>query len=91
MLNEIISKSAVNVLNSFQTELLAVRTNNLATFYLIRYFTSFHSQFTCILTYSQGRSQTFSFGGATRGASFATRGAVNGLCRTFRNRPTPVA
>ena len=32
----------------------------------------------------QGRSQTFSFGGATGGASFATRGAVNGLCRTFR-------
>jgi len=36
----------------------------------------------------QGRSQTFSFGGATGGASFATRGAVNGLCRTFRKRPT---
>jgi len=35
----------------------------------------------------QGRSQTFSFGGATGGASFATRGAVNGLCRTFRKRP----
>jgi len=28
---------------------------------------------------SQGRNQTFSFGGATGGASFATRGAVNGL------------
>jgi len=25
--------------------------------------------------------------GATGGASFATRGAVNGLCRTFRKRP----
>ena len=37
--------------------------------------------------YNQGRSQTFSFGGATGGASFATRGAVNGLCRTFRKRP----
>jgi len=37
----------------------------------------------------QGRSQTFSFGGATGGASFATRGAVSGLCRTFRKRPTP--
>ena len=36
----------------------------------------------------QGRSQTFSFGGATGGASFATKGAVNGLCRTFRKRPT---
>ena len=36
---------------------------------------------------TQGRSQTFSFGGATGGASFATRGAVNGLCRTFRKRP----
>ena len=35
----------------------------------------------------QGRSQTFSFGGATGGAGFATRGAVNGLCRTFRKRP----
>ena len=35
----------------------------------------------------QGRRQTFSFGGATGGASFATRGAVNGLCRTFRKRP----
>jgi len=30
----------------------------------------------------QGRSQTFSFGRATGGASCATRGAVNGLCRT---------
>ena len=37
--------------------------------------------------YLQGRSQTFSFGEATRGASFATRGAVMGLCRTFRKRP----
>ena len=37
---------------------------------------------------TQGRSQTFSFGGATGGASFATRGAVDGLCRTFRKRPT---
>jgi len=35
----------------------------------------------------QGRSQTSSFGGTTGGASFATRGAVNGLCRTFRKRP----
>jgi len=26
--------------------------------------------------------------GATGGASFATRGAVNGLCRTFGKRPT---
>jgi len=34
-----------------------------------------------------GRSQTFSFGGGTGGASFATRVAVNGLCRTFRKRP----
>ena len=34
------------------------------------------------INYNQGRSQTFSFGGATGGASFATRGAVNGLCRT---------
>jgi len=39
--------------------------------------------------YKQGRRQTFSFGGATGGASFATRGAVNGLCSTFRKRPTP--
>ena len=31
----------------------------------------------------QGRSQSFSFGGGTGGASFATRGAVNGLCRTL--------
>ena len=42
-------------------------------------------------TSTQGRSQIFSFGGATGGASFATRWAVNGLCRTFRKRPTPVA
>jgi len=35
-----------------------------------------------VQTFHQGRSQTFSFGGATGGASFATRGAVNGLCRT---------
>ena len=40
-----------------------------------------------VLCADQGRSQTFSFGGATRGARFATRGAVNGLCRTFRKRP----
>jgi len=39
----------------------------------------------------QGRCQTFSFGGDTGGASFATRGAVNGLCSTFTKRPTPVA
>jgi len=37
--------------------------------------------------WQQGRSQTFSFRGATGGASFATRGAVNGPCRTFRKRP----
>jgi len=43
---------------------------------------SFH----LILTLHQGRSQTFWFGGATGGASFAT---VNGLCGTFRKRPTP--
>ena len=36
---------------------------------------------------SQRRSQTFSFGGGTGGASFATRGAVSGLCRTFRKIP----
>jgi len=35
----------------------------------------------------QGRSETFSFGGGTGGASCATRGAVNGLCRTFRKKP----
>jgi len=29
----------------------------------------------------------FILGGGTGGASFATRGAVNGLCRTFRKRP----
>ena len=40
-----------------------------------------------LLAFYQGRSQTFSFGGATGGASFATRGAVNGLCRTFRKWP----
>jgi len=38
-------------------------------------------------TCGQGRSQTFSFEGATGGASFATRGAVSGLCRTFKKRP----
>ena len=38
------------------------------------------------ITAGQGRSKTFSFGGATGGASFATRGAVNDLCRTFRKR-----
>ena len=45
--------------------------------------------FHCASSLVQGQSQTFSFGGATGGASFATRGAVNGLCRTFRKRPTP--
>ena len=42
------------------------------------------------LSEEQGRSQTFSFGGATGGASFATREAVNGLCRTFRKRPEKI-
>ena len=36
---------------------------------------------------SSGAEPDISFGGATGGASFATRGAVNGLCRTFRKRP----
>ena len=49
------------------------------------------AKYTATFTCKQGQSQTFSFGGATGGASFATRGAVNGLCRTFRKRPTPVA
>jgi len=43
------------------------------------------TQTECLATYlslGQGRSQTFLFGGGTGGASFATRGAVNGLCRT---------
>jgi len=44
-------------------------------------------EYTIVRINTQGRSQTFSFGGATEGASFATRGAVNGLCRTFRKRP----
>jgi len=43
--------------------------------------------FSKLLCCCQGRSQTFSFGGVTGGASFATRGAVNGLCGTFRKRP----
>ena len=30
----------------------------------------------------------FHLGGGTGGVSFATRGAVNGLCRTFKMRPT---
>jgi len=40
---------------------------------------------------SQGRSQTFWFGGATGGASFATRGAVNGLCLIALNNFNAVA
>jgi len=35
----------------------------------------------------RGGARHFPLGGATGGASFATRGAVNGLCRTFRKRP----
>jgi len=35
----------------------------------------------------RGGARHFHLGGATGGASFATRGAVNGLCRTFRKRP----
>jgi len=47
----------------------------------------FHNCWNKAIGHKQGRSQTFSFGGATGGASFATRGAVNDLCRTFRKRP----
>jgi len=39
----------------------------------------------------QGRSQTFWFGEATGGASFATRGAVNGLCLIALNNFSAVA
>jgi len=39
----------------------------------------------------RGGARHFHLGGATGGASFATRGAVDGLCRTFRKRLTPVA
>ena len=35
----------------------------------------------------RGGARHFHLGGASGGASFATRGAVNGLCRTFRKRP----
>ena len=35
----------------------------------------------------RGGARHLHLGGATGGASFATRGAVNGLCRTFRKRP----
>ena len=38
---------------------------------------------------STGAEPDISIWGATGGASFATRGADNGLCRTFRKRPTP--
>ena len=44
-----------------------------------------------IKRYGQGRSQTFWFGGATGGASFATRGAVNGLCLIALNNFNAVA
>jgi len=54
--------------------------------YLITYKKGLHSIFGKYT--AQGRSQTFSFGVGTGGASFATRGAINGLCRTFRKRPT---
>ena len=56
-------------------------------------YNAIHSEFINIKSmlirngYPQGRNQTFSFGVATGGASFATRGAVNGLCRIFRKRP----
>jgi len=39
----------------------------------------------------QGRSQTFWFGEATGGASFAKRGAVNGLCLIALNNFNAVA
>jgi len=41
------------------------------------------------ITSRKGGARHFHLGGATGGASFATRGTVNGLCRTFRKRPTP--
>jgi len=40
---------------------------------------------------NQGRSQTFWFGGATGGASFATRGAVSSLCLIALNNFNAVA
>jgi len=36
---------------------------------------------------NRGGTRHFHLWGATGGASFATRGAVNGLCKTFRKRP----
>ena len=56
------------------------------TYYLCRQ-ASTYQPFRFRSRQNQGRSQTFSFEEATGGASFATRGAVNGLCRTFRKRP----
>jgi len=41
---------------------------------------------TCYCSLSGAEPDIFIWG-ATGGASFATRGAVNGLCRTFRKRP----
>ena len=43
------------------------------------------------LRHNQGRSQIFWFGGATGVASFATRGAVNGLCLIALNNFNAVA
>ena len=42
--------------------------------------------FKLVLTHTGAEPDIFIWG-ATGGASFATRGAVNGLCRTFRKRP----
>jgi len=55
----------------------------LLCFFCHLFFILFEKPFSLL----QGWSQTFLFGGTTGGASFATRGAVNGLCRTFRKRP----
>jgi len=51
--------------------------------------TTFYNQFKkgAFAVESRGGARHLHLGGATGGASFATRGAVNGLCRTFRKRP----
>jgi len=49
-------------------------------------FTRKHNEVTQCESCAGAQPDVFIWG-ATGGASFATRGAVNGLCRTFRKRP----
>ena len=49
-----------------------------------RSFSEAQQNFDSHMVLYRGGTRHFHLGGATGGDSFATRGAANGLCRTFR-------